>query len=113
MMQLEKEQEIIMNAADMLAGIYLCETALLRVMKMKELGLDISIQEDILHVYLHDTVSQVEITGRNAIESFADGDEMKVMLMGLKRYTKSQPFNCKNARRRIADKLIAENKYCF
>jgi hypothetical protein len=58
-------------------------------------------------------MQRVNESGRNAIESFADGDELKMMLMGLKRYTKSEIFNCKNARRRIADKLIAENRYCF
>ncbi|MCY7409625.1 MAG: acyl-CoA dehydrogenase family protein, partial [Chitinophagales bacterium] len=113
MMQLEQEQEIIMNAADILAEIYLAESMLLRVMKLKEAGNDVSVHEDMLRVYLHDAMNIVEIAGRNAIESFADGDEMKMMLMGLKRFTKQQPFNCKNARRRIADKLIGENKYCF
>ena len=113
MMQLEQEQEIIMNAADVLDDIYLSESALLRVMKMKEIGLDISLHEDMLRVYLHDAMNRIEVAGRNAIESFADGDEMKMMLMGLKRFSKTQTFNCKNARRRIAEKLIGENKYCF
>lgn len=113
MMQLEQEQEIIMNAADMLLEIYIVESMFLRVMKMKELSHDVTIQEDMLRIYLHDAMNKVEIAGRNAIESFADGDEMKMMLMGLKRFTKQQPFNCKNARRRIAEKLIGENKYCF
>jgi hypothetical protein len=113
MMQLEQEQEIIMNAADVLAEIYLCESALLRLIKMKQLGHQVTEQEDILRVYLHDAMIRVNEHGRNAIESFAEADEMKMLLMGLKRYTKVEPFNCKNARRRIADKLIAENRYCF
>jgi hypothetical protein len=66
-----------------------------------------------LKVYLHDAVIRLEIAGRNAIESFAEGDEMKMLLMGLKRYTKLEPFNCKAARRKVAEKLCAENKYCF
>jgi len=102
-----------MNAADVLAEIYLCETALLRLIKLKEAGQDVSIHEDMLRVYLHDAVLRVSEAGRNAIESFAEGDEMRMLLMGLKRYTKAETFNCKNARRRIADKLISENKYCF
>ena len=113
MLGLEKEQEIIMNAADMLAEIYITESLLLRVQKLKLLGHDISLYEDMLKVYLHDAVYRLEEAGRNALESFADGDELKMMLMGLKRYTKLEPFNCKNARRRIAEKLIEENKYCF
>lgn len=113
MPHLEKEQEVIMNAADVLAEIYLCESALLRLMKMKLHGMDVTGHEDVVRVFLHDAMMRVNEQGRNAIESFADGDEMKMLLMGLKRYTKAEPFNCKNARRRIADKLIAENRYCF
>jgi alkylation response protein AidB-like acyl-CoA dehydrogenase len=113
MMQLEHEQEILMNAADVLASIYLSESALLRVMKMKDQNHDVTLHENMLRVYLHDAMQHVNEAGRNAIESFADGDELKMMLMGLKRFTKAETFNCKNARRRIAEKLIAENKYCF
>jgi len=113
MMALEQEQEIIMNAADVLSEIYLCESSLLRLIKMKQLGLDVTLQENMLSVYLHDAMLRVNEAGRNAIESFAEGDELKMLLMGLKRYAKTEPFNCKNARRRIAEKLISENKYCF
>lgn len=111
--QLENEQEIIMNAADVLAEIYLSESALLRLMKMKQLGHDVSVQEDIVRVYMHDAVLRVNEAGRNAVESFAEGDELRMLLMGLKRFTKGEPFNCKNARRRIAEKIITESKYCF
>jgi hypothetical protein len=113
MTALESEQEIVMNAADMLGEIYITESLLLRVQKLKELGYEMPLYDDMLGVYLHDSVNRLETAGRNAIESIADGDEMKIMLMGLKRYTKIEPFNCKNARRRIAEKLSAENKYCF
>jgi hypothetical protein len=51
--------------------------------------------------------------GREAIQSFAEGDELRVMLMGLKRFTKIDPINTKDARRRVADALLAENKYIF
>lgn len=113
MMGLESEQEILMNASDMLAEIYTSESVLLRVEKLKEMGHDVKLFNDILHVHLHDSVNRLETAGRNALESFADADELKMMLIGLKRFTKQEPFNCKDARRRIADKLIEENKYCF
>ncbi len=112
-MSLENEQEIIMNAADMVSEIYLSESFLLRVEKLQQLDFNISIQHDMLRVYIHDAVIRLENAGRNAIESFAEGDEMKMLLMGLKRYTKVKSFNCKTARRRVAEKLCAENKYCF
>ncbi|MEO6167357.1 MAG: acyl-CoA dehydrogenase family protein [Chitinophagales bacterium] len=113
MMGLESEQEILMNASDMLSEIYTSESVLLRVEKLKEMGHDVTLLSDILHVYLHDSVNRLETAGRNALESFADADELKMMLIGLKRFTKQEPFNCKDARRRIADRLIEENKYCF
>lgn len=113
MSKLEGEQEIVMNAADMLAEIYISESLLLRVMKLKEMGFDMTLYNDILSVYIHDSLERIERAGRNAIESFTEGDEMRMMLMGLKRYTKIEPFNCKEARRRIAHKLSSENKYCF
>jgi thymidine kinase len=55
----------------------------------------------------------VNKSGKDAINAFADGDEQRMILMGLKRFTKAEPFNTKDARRRIADKMIAEGKYCF
>jgi thymidine kinase len=51
--------------------------------------------------------------GKDAINSFAEGDEQRMILMGLKRFTKAEPFNTKDARRRIADKMISEGRYCF
>lgn len=113
MMALESEQEILMNVADMLSEIYTTESVLLRTEKLHDMGRDVSLNNDIFHVQLHDSVNRLELAGKNALESFADGDELKMMLIGLRRYTKQEPFNCKQARRRIADKLIEENSYCF
>jgi hypothetical protein len=59
----------------------------------------------------NDAIDKVNKAGKEAINSFAEGDEQRMMLLGLKRFTKSAPFNSKDARRRIADKLIAANKY--
>jgi hypothetical protein len=47
------------------------------------------------------------------LASFAEGDLLRTMLMGLKRFTKYPPQNVKKLRRIIADKMIAENSYCF
>ncbi len=51
--------------------------------------------------------------GKDAINGFAEGDEQRMMLLGLKRFTKTEPFNTKDARRNIAAVLIEANKYCF
>jgi hypothetical protein len=49
--------------------------------------------------------------GKDAINAFAEGDEQRMILMGIKRFTKAQPFNSKEARRRIADELISRQEY--
>ena len=69
--------------------------------------------EDPRGVYVNDACDKIGIYGKEALNSFAEGDELRMMLMGLKRFTKQQPFNPKAARQVVAEKLIAENKYCF
>ncbi len=113
MMTIQDEQEILMNLADMAIETYAAESTLLRVMKLsdKQGAAASSLQIDMLRCYLNDAVDKVNKAGKEAINAFADGDEQRMMLLGLKRFTKMEPFNSKDARRRIAAKLIAENKY--
>ena len=113
MMKISDEQEILMNIADMAIETFVAESTLLRIIKMVEKqGESASrIQIDIMHCCLNDAIDKVNKAGKEAINSFAEGDELRMMLLGLKRFTKSTPFNCKDARRRIADHLIAANKY--
>ncbi len=115
MMSLSDEQEILMNIADMAILTFNAESALLRLIKMtdKQGAAAVSIQSDMTHVYLNDAVDAVNKAGKEAINAFADGDEQRMMLLGLKRFTKTQPFNSKEARRRIANKLCADGKYAF
>ncbi|MBK9423200.1 MAG: acyl-CoA dehydrogenase family protein [Bacteroidetes bacterium] len=114
MMQLGKEQEIIMNIADMIIEIYTSESVLLRVENLTEMkGDDAAIYHDILKTHLNDSIDRLNIAGKNAINSMAEGDENRMLHMGLKRFTKTAPFNSKEARRRIAKNLIDANKYCF
>ncbi|MCF2495953.1 acyl-CoA dehydrogenase family protein [Dyadobacter chenhuakuii] len=115
MMKLSEEQEIIMNLADMVIEIYAAESVLLRVEKRIELlGVDANkLHQDMAIIYLHRAVEKVNNAGRAAITSFAESDELRVMLMGLKRFTKIEPVNLKDARRSVADELIAKNDYVF
>ncbi|MCE7073495.1 acyl-CoA dehydrogenase family protein [Dyadobacter sp. CY327] len=115
MMKLSEEQEIIMNLADMVIEIYAAESVLLRVEKRIELlGADANkLHQDMATIYLHRAVEKVNNAGRAAITSFAESDELRVMLMGLKRFTKIEPVNLKDARRNVADELIARNDYVF
>ena len=66
---------------------------------------------DLMKCCLNDAVENAGRAGREAINAFAEGDEQRMMLLGLKRFTKAAPFNTKDARRRLADRLIAEGKY--
>ncbi|WP_127131480.1 acyl-CoA dehydrogenase family protein [Pseudoflavitalea rhizosphaerae] len=113
MMKIEHEQELLMNIADMAIETFNAESALLRVMKLSEMkGADaVQYENDIMQTYLYDAADSINKAGKDAINSFAEGDEQRMMLLGLKRFTKAEPFNSKEARRRIAKRLIGENKY--
>ena len=115
MMSLDKEQEVLMNIADMAIETYHTESALLRVMKLVEKqGEDATALEiDIMRTYLYDAADKINKAGKDALNSFAEGDELRMMHIGLKRFTKVEPFNTKEARRRICNKMLTENNYCF
>jgi alkylation response protein AidB-like acyl-CoA dehydrogenase len=112
MMQLQTEQEILMCIADMSIDTFVAESLLLRVMKLSEGGAD-PIYKDILNCYLYDAADRILKSGKDAINAFAEGDEQRMILMGLRRFTKAQPFNSKEARRRVAGHLIRNNRYTF
>lgn len=115
MMKIEGEQEVLMNLADMAIETFNAESVLLRVMKMTgQQGEEATrLHHDIMRTYLYDAADRVNKSGKDAINAFAEGDEQRMILMGLKRFTKTDPFNTKEARRRIADKMIGEGKYSF
>lgn len=115
MMQLAKEQEIIMNISDMIIEIYCSESVLLRVEKLAGMKgqKEVAIYMDIMKTFFNDSIERLNISGKNAINSMAEGDENRMLLMGLKRFTKIAPYNTKESRRRIAKELIDANKYCF
>ena len=113
MTRLENEQEILMHIADMAIDTFLAESALLRAWKLTDQrgAAATAFELDIMHTNLYDAADRINKAGKDAINAFADGDEQRMMLLGLKRFTKVEPFNSKEARRRIADKLISDNKY--
>ena len=115
MQSLSKEQEVLMNIADLSIYTYLAESALLRVQQMIELKGEQACEAQIAIVktYFYDVADEISKAAKDAINSFAEGDEAKMMLMGLKRFTKTEPFNPKAARQLIATRIIEANKYCF
>lgn len=115
MLGLEKEQEILMHASDMLIDILAMESGMLRAEKLVNLhGQEASqIYVDMVKCFFFDAMDRINVAGKSALVAFAGGDELRIMLMGLKRFTKYETLNTKNVRRAVADKLIAENGYCF
>jgi len=115
MMQLDKEQEVLMNIADMAIETYHAESALLRLIKLADRNGEaaVALQSDIVKTYIYDAADRINKAGKDALNSFAEGDELRMMHIGLKRFTKVDPFNTKDARRRIANKMIEEKKYPF
>jgi alkylation response protein AidB-like acyl-CoA dehydrogenase len=115
MEKLSEEQEILMNLADMLAEGYIAESVILRVEKLVSMRGEeaCKIEIDMARVFLHHAVEVAAKSGREAIYAFAEGDEQRLMLMGLKRFTKIEPMNLKEARRRVANYVIEKNMYPF
>ncbi|KHJ38567.1 putative acyl-CoA dehydrogenase [Pedobacter glucosidilyticus] len=115
MMTLAKEQEILMNIADIIGEAYIAESTILRVEKLVAMrGEEAAAgQIDMMRIYMQQAVDKVYLAGKEALNSFAEGDELNMMLMGLRRFTKVAPFNIKDARQRVAKQLIDANKYCY
>ena len=114
--ELEKHQQLMMAASDILIEIYMAESTLLRTEKnAKRFGEDKQeTQIAMAQLYLYNAVDIIIKKGKEAIVSFAEGDEQRMMLMGLKRFTKytNQP-NVVALRNKIADKVAADNGYTF
>lgn len=112
---LSKEQEVLMYIADMLIQTYYSESMLLRVEKL--VGMrgeqESEAQINMMKVYIHDAADIINKSAKEALLGFVDGDELRMMLMGLKRFTKTEAFNTKEARRVIAQKMIEANDYCY
>ncbi|WP_020527235.1 acyl-CoA dehydrogenase family protein [Flexithrix dorotheae] len=112
---LNDQQEILMNAADMLIEVYAAESTLLRAEKIMNIKDEKAseLYKKMAMVYLQEAVDKVNISGKEAIAAIATGDEQKVMLMGLKRFTKINLLNIHELRREIADHMLEKNEYPF
>jgi len=113
---LKHEQEILMNVADMMVDLLMAESTLLRVEKLSEKATTkhpMKIYEAMLKVFMCDATARVHKNATDALASFAEGDLLKTMLLGLKRFTKYPPINVKVARREIAEVMIDANEYPF
>ncbi|WP_339815459.1 acyl-CoA dehydrogenase family protein [uncultured Imperialibacter sp.] len=111
--KLNDEQEILMCIADMMIEVYVAESTLLRTEKLvSKTGESANaLQAKLARVYLTEAVEKVNSAGKEAIAGFVKGDEQKVMLMGMKRFTKMSPVNTIQLRREIASVMIEKSGY--
>jgi hypothetical protein len=114
-MTIEREQEVLMNLADMVIEVYTAESAILRAEKLATKNGEEATEHQITmsKLFLYSSIKNCQKAGEEVILSFAEGDEQRMLLMGLKRFTKGYSINPKEMRRNIANKLIEENRYCF
>ncbi|HEY9488146.1 MAG TPA: acyl-CoA dehydrogenase family protein, partial [Chryseosolibacter sp.] len=115
MTKLSEEQELLMHLAEILIEVYVAESMLLRVEKLASIRgeSNVEIEKQMALIYLHHAAEKAASAGREAISGFAEGDELRLMLLGLKRFTKIEPFNLKLARRNVADYVISKGQYPF
>lgn len=114
--ELESHQQLLMAASDILIEIYMAESTILRTEKLAKKEGEDKVQEQIAmaKLYLYHAVDIVTQKGKEGIVSFSEGDEQRMMLMGLKRFTKYTNMpNVIGLREKIAAKIISENKYAF
>ncbi|MCE2847281.1 MAG: acyl-CoA dehydrogenase family protein [Sphingobacteriales bacterium] len=114
MMKLAKEQEILMRIADMIIDAFMSESILMRAMKSSAEGAaQAELHSAMARVYIQDSMDRMQVNGKHAIIAMSQGDQQRMLLMGLKRFTKAEAFNAVLARRAVSDALTSANRYCF
>ncbi len=115
MQNLEKEQEIIMHIADIAIQAYAAESVMLRTQKLIQMRGEVACADQIAmtKVFVYDAADRISKSGKDGINAFAEGDTQRMLLMGLKRFTKVSPINTRDLRRQIANTLIEKNEYCY
>jgi alkylation response protein AidB-like acyl-CoA dehydrogenase len=115
MMKLGDQQEILMGIADIIMDTYAMETAILRAQKLAaSQGENAAARYlDMTRVFCNDAVGRIEAKAKITLAGMSEGDELRTLLAALRRFTKLQPMNTIAARQRIADDLIAANKYIY
>ena len=113
--ELEEHQQMLLAASDILIEIYMAESAVLRAEKStKNSSRNANYQVAMAQLYLYNAVDTITSKAKMAIISFAEGDQQRMMLMGLKRFTKYQTMpNIVGLRNTIAEKVALENQYPF
>ncbi len=112
---LVQEQEILSNISDCIIQLYVAESVVLRLRKMESFRgeEEIKLYRDMADVFVYDAAARIRKFAYDSNYSFAYGDVRDLLDKGIEHFTRVAGVNVKEARRRIADRLIEENKYCF
>ena len=115
MMGLAEQQEILMGVADIITDAFAMESAILRTLKLAAAQSEKAAERfvDMTQVFCNDAVERIEAHAKNTLAAMADGDELRTLLAALRRFTKMTPINTVAARQRIANAMIAANKYVY
>ncbi|HEU4796563.1 MAG TPA: acyl-CoA dehydrogenase family protein [Pyrinomonadaceae bacterium] len=115
MMKLADQQEILMGIADIIMDAYAMETAILRARKVAAAQGEKAASRyvDMTRVFCNDAVERIATRAKSTLAGMSEGDELRTLLAALRRFTKQQPMNTIVARQRIADDMIAANKYIY
>jgi alkylation response protein AidB-like acyl-CoA dehydrogenase len=115
MMKLGDQQEVLMGIADIIIDTYAMECAILRTQKLVAAQGEEAVARyiDMTRVFCNDAVERIEAHAKNTLAAMAEGDELRTLLAALRRFTKSTPMNTVVARQRIADVMIAANRYAY
>jgi len=113
--KLTSEQEILFNVSDIIMQVFPAESSLLRLEKLEGMkGTEaVALYKDMVDIFVYDAASSIRKSAFDAINSFAEGEQRDLLTTHIENLTKVAPVNVKDARRRIAEKLIEENVYCF
>ena len=107
------EQEVLNNIADMMMETYVSESLMLRVKKMDSMNINTDVYKDILDTYIYDCSSMIRKSATDAIHSTLSENVREKFLKAAETLTAVEGVNVKEARRRIANKLIEDNSYRF
>ncbi|MGH1338122.1 MAG: acyl-CoA dehydrogenase family protein [Aureispira sp.] len=115
MEDLQTEQEILMNLADLASEIYICESVILSTLKACDVRGEAACEGELTmaRLYINDAIERCAIQAKNTVAAWAEGDTKRMLLLGIKRFSKHELLNTKNMRRAIAQRLLEENEYCF
>lgn len=111
--KLIQEQEVMNNMTNMMIDLYIAESTALRVEKLDQLKGNAALYKDILDLLVFDSAARIRKAGTDAVFSTISGDKACELIAALEKLTMVPGVNVKEARRRIADKLIEENQYKF